>query len=657
MKIKQLLTKTLLVAAGLLVGTNAWGDSQTVTLTESALATLYPNNEIVSYFDFVSMAKSWNDAAEGDKAAYAVTQGDATYKVNKIQLYQVSNPASMNILSVQSVGTSNAFSWRWDTSKTKYGLWNWGNARILSFAVTKGQIVVMEGGYTATATGSCAAGYAANSGYNTFTATEDGNIAFSTAGANVRALAILNPSASAVSYTVKYVDELGTEIKDATEGTGEEGASITVTASEKASFKNVGETKKYIYKSDDSEGKTIAGDGSTIVTITFREAATYSYTVNAMNGETKLEELATGSAFELDNVTVPFHKYYNIDGTLYTKDAISSEYRQVVTLDEDDKVVGFAYTASDKTNVVFFKEAEDIATLTATSGSGTTSRCSFAQGGYASSDAVVTTLTPGKYVLTGAGYAGNLVFKAGANEVLNMETVGYWRETSSDEFVITENTDITFKGGTSDGSQSLDYVIIRKTGEVATIGATGWTTFASAYPLNLTTLTASLGTAIAYYASAASGSTVTMTSTTATVPAGEGLALKGTAGATVTIPVAAVSGTAIDGNKLVGCTTSTVLAKNENYYVLVNNGGAEFQRLDKNGATIPAGKAYLDLTGVSLTPAPTLSIVFENETSGIDEVRNQKEVVKGAYFNLAGQRVAQPTKGLYIVNGRKVVIK
>ena len=189
----------------------------------------------------------------------------------------------------------------------------------------------------------------------------------------------------------------------------------------------------------------------------------------------------------------------------------------------------------------------------------------------------------------------------------------------------------------------------------AKIGATGWTTFASAYPLNLTTLTASSGTATAYYASTAKGSSVTMTSTTATVRAGVGLALKGTPNATVTIPVAA-SGAAIEGNKLKGCTTSTVLAANSNYYVLVNNNNtAEFQRLDTNGATIPAGKAYLDLTGVSL--APTLSIVFEDETSGIDEVRSQKEGVKGAYYNLAGQRVAQPIKGLYIVNGRKVVVK
>ena len=54
--------------------------------------------------------------------------------------------------------------------------------------------------------------------------------------------------------------------------------------------------------------------------------------------------------------------------------------------------------------------------------------------------------------------------------------------------------------------------------------------------------------------------------------------------------------------------------------------------------------------------APELGVDF-GETTGVNEVRGQKEEVKGEVYNLAGQRVANPTKGLYIVNGRKVVIK
>ena len=36
-------------------------------------------------------------------------------------------------------------------------------------------------------------------------------------------------------------------------------------------------------------------------------------------------------------------------------------------------------------------------------------------------------------------------------------------------------------------------------------------------------------------------------------------------------------------------------------------------------------------------------------------VANQKAAAADEYFNLAGQRVAQPTKGLYIVNGKKTI--
>ena len=47
----------------------------------------------------------------------------------------------------------------------------------------------------------------------------------------------------------------------------------------------------------------------------------------------------------------------------------------------------------------------------------------------------------------------------------------------------------------------------------------------------------------------------------------------------------------------------------------------------------------------------------DEPATGIDEVRSQMEDVRGEYYDLGGQRVAQPTKGLYIINGRKVVVK
>ena len=80
----------------------------------------------------------------------------------------------------------------------------------------------------------------------------------------------------------------------------------------------------------------------------------------------------------------------------------------------------------------------------------------------------------------------------------------------------------------------------------------------------------------------------------------------------------------------------------------------------KYAATAPAaGIVYIDKddvnTGSSAREYLTFSFDEESETTGLNEVKTQK--IAGEYFNLAGQRVANPTKGLYIVNGKKVVIK
>jgi hypothetical protein len=46
----------------------------------------------------------------------------------------------------------------------------------------------------------------------------------------------------------------------------------------------------------------------------------------------------------------------------------------------------------------------------------------------------------------------------------------------------------------------------------------------------------------------------------------------------------------------------------------------------------------------------------ESSATGIGTLKAQT-IEDGVYYNLQGQRVDNPTKGLYIVNGRKVIIK
>ncbi len=90
-------------------------------------------------------------------------------------------------------------------------------------------------------------------------------------------------------------------------------------------------------------------------------------------------------------------------------------------------------------------------------------------------------------------------------------------------------------------------------------------------------------------------------------------------------------------------------------YVLADKGnGAGFYKW--MGGLLGAGRVCLEKTVSSAAPE-YISFGFSNDnTTGIDNVPGSK-VNAQSYYNLNGQRVDQPTKGLYIVNGRKVVIK
>lgn len=78
--------------------------------------------------------------------------------------------------------------------------------------------------------------------------------------------------------------------------------------------------------------------------------------------------------------------------------------------------------------------------------------------------------------------------------------------------------------------------------------------------------------------------------------------------------------------------------------------------------TIAAHRCWLAIpkgSGQSAQSASSLvfNTIEEGNTTGVNDVRSKMEDVRGEYYNLAGQRVAQPTKGIYISNGKKVIVK
>ena len=100
---------------------------------------------------------------------------------------------------------------------------------------------------------------------------------------------------------------------------------------------------------------------------------------------------------------------------------------------------------------------------------------------------------------------------------------------------------------------------------------------------------------------------------------------------------------------------------NDGYFYVLNYKaatGVGFYKL-ADGKKLGYGKAYLWYDSSSAPELDYLGFTYGNgNTTGVNEVRGQKEESRSQYYDLQGRRVAQPTqKGLYIVNGRKVVIK
>lgn len=72
--------------------------------------------------------------------------------------------------------------------------------------------------------------------------------------------------------------------------------------------------------------------------------------------------------------------------------------------------------------------------------------------------------------------------------------------------------------------------------------------------------------------------------------------------------------------------------------------------------TIPAGKNYLLDSTITPQGAPLLTIVFDENTTGISQIENE-ETRNDNYYDLMGRKIQKPSnKGLYIQKGRVVVV-
>ena len=191
-------------------------------------------------------------------------------------------------------------------------------------------------------------------------------------------------------------------------------------------------------------------------------------------------------------------------------------------------------------------------------------------------------------------------------------------------------------GGLGDES---DAVVKQAT---VTTGATGWATACLTYDAQVP------ADAKAYYISKQEGATVTLTELT-TIPAGEGFILNAEAGDHVFAEAA--SAPAVD-NLLVGTTAGTTVEAGS-VYVLAKLSDTTVGMALYNGTSIAAGKAYLPKTA----EARSLTFVFDDSTVAVRAINGFATNGTTEVYNLHGQRLSQPKKGISIVGGKKVIVK
>ena len=216
----------------------------------------------------------------------------------------------------------------------------------------------------------------------------------------------------------------------------------------------------------------------------------------------------------------------------------------------------------------------------------------------------------------------------GAKDVINVYDIDAAYQAAGNIYVLKV---------TSNANTQISKIEIIGYESTPAVSAAGWATYVTKNPVRFTEGEAFAVTSV--------GSSVGLTAVT-DVPKGEPVLLKGAGAKTAEVlgedPAAIENKLAVsDGTQGTG------------EYVLANHGGnVGFYKW--TGSALASGKVYLPASEV----AGARDFIGFDETTGIANINSDaKTLFNGDFYNLAGQRVAQPTKGLYIVNGRKVVVK
>lgn len=289
-----------------------------------------------------------------------------------------------------------------------------------------------------------------------------------------------------VSYTIKYVDTEGKELKESVSRTGIPNTAIELTEADKEAIwitetfeQEDGEPytveTKYVYDSDDAEGKT-AAEG-TVVTITFREAVLVDFKVVAVDTEgNAIKTFIESNVLEGETKPFAFSKYIqDAEGSWYE---VAAPYA-IDAKEGENKVVCTAATA----DFDYFYEAEGLKTThSAASFSESTSLSNSYGFGMAANHALYTkeAVPAGVYTIYASGLSrrsGSTNIKlnlrdAAGNEIETGKTLTWANadkeavEMTAEGVEVPEGFSLSLHEATGYNSVTyLDYITLKKTAD------------------------------------------------------------------------------------------------------------------------------------------------------------------------------------------------
>ena len=217
---------------------------------------------------------------------------------------------------------------------------------------------------------------------------------------------------------------------------------------------------------------------------------------------------------------------------------------------------------------------------------------------------------------------------------------------------------LSYRSNTSSQNQICisDIVFKKATPGTLSVSAAKWATFIAPYACTLED-------GVKAYTAAESGCTVEFTEVETTIPANTPVVVYKDVTETYTKTYYGLS-TATEDTYTAGALVGVIKATNgieaatgKTNYVLQNNAqGVGFYKVASGTISLKANRAYMSITSSAEAKA-MISLPEDGDATAISYVGNADNAVNVGIYDLSGNRLSAPQKGINIINGVKVLVK